>query len=147
MKCNICDRQTTDNWCSHCNNYGIITDEYINWLKDYLLTHSVDYFFPANMATTYNDVKHFRMKKADNILYAGDYFLCDVYSNELWICKLLSKKVYLKRRQQRLNIEPCHLLLDNCQSQFFRFNGLWILPKRAPLLNQADKAITGDEEK
>jgi hypothetical protein len=97
-------------------------------IKAHLLKHP-EYFCEDNSASTIDDVIFFKKRKANNIIFKGEEFLCDIYSNEIWIVRLLDKPKFDPIRKQKLGIEAVSLVVDDCQKKFYTFNGYWVIPK------------------
>ena len=100
-------------------------------IKDFLL-HNTDYFSDVTSVDTIEEVFKFKIRNPKNIIFVGEHFLCDIYSNEIWIVELLKKKKYDHRRKGWLIIEATEKVMD-CQdvkgkSIFHRFNGYWKIP-------------------
>lgn len=92
------------------------------------LVDNPSHFCKENSVDTIEEIIKFKMKKAQNIAHVGDYFLCDIYANEMWIVELLSKPVYNSIRKQKLIIKPIKLIVDDCGDKFPTFNGYWTIP-------------------
>lgn len=103
------------------------TDEWISDLKEYL-EHNPEYFIKRNMVDTINDVIKFRIREPIFIMFEGEHFLCDFYSNELWIVQLLAKKKYDKIRKDYFTLKPVVKVVDKCSDKFPCFNGYWKIP-------------------
>ena len=103
-------------------------DKTIQSLRDWLTSHP-DYFKDGvTDCHDINDVIYFRMHDAQRIMFIGDQFLCDIYSNELWVVDLIVKPVYDKIRKQKLHITPIVKVVDDCTDKFPCFNGYWLIP-------------------
>ncbi len=92
------------------------------------LVDNPSYFCKENAVDTVEEVIKFKMKKAQNIVYVGEQFLCDIYANEMWIVELMPKPLFNSIRKQKLTIKPIKLVVDKCSERFPRFNGYWKMP-------------------
>lgn len=104
----------------------------IDKIKTFLLQHP-EYFCDENKVTSINDVLFFKQRNSKNIIFHNECFICDIYSNELWIVKLLEKRVYDKKRKGWLDVKAiekvCNIRDENGKCIFYRFNGYWKIPE------------------
>lgn len=103
-------------------------EQYIQDLKEYLESNS-SFFNRNNAVDSIQDVLYFRMRNPGYIIFYEEFFLCDIYSNEIWIVQLLRKKIYNKIRKQWLSIKPIIKVVGGCQQKFPCFNGYWKIPE------------------
>ena len=100
-------------------------------IKEFL-TKNPDYFCNENSANTIQDVITFKMQNVKNIVFIDDYFLCDIYENEIWICKNLKTKKYDSIRGKKIIAEATQKVMNtrdkDGKSLFNRFNGYWTIP-------------------
>jgi len=97
-------------------------------MKNFLVLHP-DYFCDENEVHDIGDIIFFKIRESKNMVFYGEYFICDIYGNELWIVELLEKPLFNKKRQQKLRIKPIAKILEDCQQHFHRFNGYWKIPE------------------
>ncbi|MFA5208076.1 MAG: hypothetical protein WC428_05455 [Candidatus Paceibacterota bacterium] len=67
-------------------------------------------------------------KGAENIIFPGDYFLCDIISGELWLCRYEKKAVYVSERKEKLKATPIELIYDFKIKNDYK-NGTWKVPE------------------
>tara|TARA_R110000868_G_scaffold33755_2_gene122222 strand:- start:2945 stop:3292 length:348 start_codon:yes stop_codon:yes gene_type:complete len=103
----------------------------IKKIKGYLNDHP-EHFCTDNSVSTIQDVIYFKMDEATNISYVGDYFLCDIYSREVWIVKNIKPKKYDKIRGKKISVEAIEKVLDLNEDanyhKFHRWNGYYKIP-------------------
>ena len=103
----------------------------IESLKNFLLENTK--YFEQNKTDidTLEEIERFKMREAKNIIFPGEYFLCDVYGNQMWICKLLEPgKSFKLKNGRRVGCEPVAMVIDECQNIFYTFNGCWKIPEQ-----------------
>jgi hypothetical protein len=104
----------------------------VNKIKSFLLENP-DYFNDETQATSIHDILHFKVSTPKNIMFINDYFICDIYSGELWIVQVLKSKKYDPIRKKKLEVKAVVKIMstkdENGTCFFSRFNGYWLIPE------------------
>lgn len=105
----------------------LLTPKFIKDLHDYLLVNP-EYFCSENAVSEISEVMYLKLRNPKNLVFFGEYLLCDIYSNEMWLCEVLGKKIYVSRRLREMSIKPLYFITDNKDNFFHTFNGCWSVP-------------------
>lgn len=103
----------------------------IDRLTKFLIKHKDNWFNCANSGTSQEDFEDFYHSECsrDKLIYYGEYFLVDLYENELWLCQHTKKRYRNERRKETLSLKPICIVISDCRSNLGnKWNGYWLVP-------------------